>query len=117
MDRFLEEGVPLSVAVIDIAWQVYRIDHLKDIIADWLNRHLMDNVPEGTGGAWSGFTWENKYYPDPVAFLKALHDRGLMTALNNHPDQGIRYFETKYDECCKYLGLDPEKKLVGRGSS
>lgn len=38
MDRFREEGMPMSVAVIDIDW------------------HLMD-VPEEFGTAWTGYTY------------------------------------------------------------
>ena len=72
----------------------------------------MDKTPRGAGGAWSGFTWEKNYYHDPVGFLKALHDRGLKTALNDHPNEGIRYFETKYKEVCEYMGRDPSAKLV-----
>lgn len=38
MDRFRKEGMPLSVAVVDIDW------------------HLMD-VPEEFGTAWTGYTY------------------------------------------------------------
>ena len=112
MDDFLREGVPLSVAVIDIAWSVPLSPHNHICTRLTGVRHLMDNVPAGTGGAWSGYTWEHKYYPYPERFLEALKARGLTRALNNHPNEGLRHFETKYEEVCKYLGLDSAKKRV-----
>ena len=77
----------------------------------------MEKVPKGQGGTWSGFTWEKDLFPDPPAFLKALHDRGIIAALNDHPNGGVRYFEERYEEVCKFLGLDASKKDVSHSVS
>lgn len=88
MQRFEDETIPLSVAVIDMDW------------------HLVDIDPAlGTG--WTGYTWNRELIPDPERFLGRLHDRGLATTLNLHPADGVRRHEEAYPEMAKALGLDP----------
>ncbi len=91
MDEFEERSIPLSCAVIDMDW------HLTDI-------------PKEIGGGWTGYTWNPKYFPDPKRFLDNLHKRNLHTTLNVHPADGVRYFEKNYDNLCRKMGMDPEKK-------
>ena len=91
MERFDQEQIPFSVAVIDMDW------HLVDI-----------NPKYGTG--WTGYTWNREFFPDPERFLKKLHDRGMKTTLNLHPADGIRGFEDCYPQMAEAMGLDPEKE-------
>ncbi len=89
MDSFSHRGIPLSVSVVDIDW------------------HLTDIDPSiGTG--WTGYTWNRTLFPDPGAFLSALHDRHLKVSLNVHPAAGIRRHEEQYPEVAQALGVDPE---------
>ena len=89
MDRFRREGVPLSVAVIDMDW------------------HVVDVDPEiGTG--WTGYTWNHDLFPDPERFLTSLHERGLAVTLNVHPADGVRRHEAAYPDMARALGIDPE---------
>jgi alpha-glucosidase (family GH31 glycosyl hydrolase) len=90
MDRFGDEQLPFSVAVIDMDW------------------HRVGSVPPEYGSGWTGYSWERELFPDPPAFLKALHDRGLRTTLNLHPADGVRAFEDAYPEVARALGVDPE---------
>ena len=91
MERFDQEQIPFSVAVIDMDW------------------HLVDIDPKyGTG--WTGYTWNREFFPDPERFLKKLHDRGMKTTLNLHPADGIRGFGDCYPQTAEALGLDPEKE-------
>lgn len=46
MDRFAAEGIPLSVAVLDMDW------------------HLVDLDPE-LGAGWTGYTWNPELFPEP----------------------------------------------------
>ena len=62
MDRFASEGMPFSVAVIDMDWHWVDIDP----------RH---------GSGWTGFSWNTDLIGDPEAFLAALHARGLTVSL------------------------------------
>ena len=92
MDKFEEEKVPLSVAVIDMDW------------------HLVEIDPEiGTG--WTGYTWNPELFPDPERFLADLHRRGLATTLNLHPADGVRRHEKAYPDMAKALGMDPAEEL------
>jgi hypothetical protein len=90
MDRFDDEGVPFSVAVIDMDW------------------HRVGSVPPEFGNGWTGYSWERSLFPDPERFLRTLHDRGLRTTLNLHPADGVRAFEDAYPAMARALGMDPD---------
>ena len=89
-DRFEAEGLPFSVAVIDMDW------------------HRVDSVPDEQGSGWTGYSWEPELFPDPEAFLADLHSRGLRVTLNVHPADGVRAFEDAYRAMAEALGRDPE---------
>src|SRR5688500_18689993 len=89
MDRFRDDGIPLSVAVLDMDW------------------HLVDIDPT-YGSGWTGYTWNTDLFPDPAGFLGELHDRGLATSLNVHPAEGVHAHEAAYPALAKRMGIDPE---------
>lgn len=93
MDRFAGEGIPFSVAVIDMDW------------------HRVGSVPPEHGSGWTGYSWEPSLFPDPPAFLQALHERGMRTTLNLHPADGVRAFEDAYPEMAEAMGVDPGSGL------
>ncbi|MFT3877079.1 MAG: glycoside hydrolase family 31 protein [Propioniciclava sp.] len=88
MDRFAAENLPFSVAVVNMDWH-------------WVN------LEPGLGSGWTGFSFNTDLFPDPDAFLAALHERGLTVSLNLHPADGIRRHEDAYPRLAKRLGLDP----------
>jgi alpha-glucosidase (family GH31 glycosyl hydrolase) len=90
IQRFEEEGIPLSVSVIDMDWHKTSID-------------------EKHGSAWTGLSWDRELFPDPDRFMKTLHDKGLKITLNLHPASGVRSFEDCYVNTCKALGKDASK--------
>jgi alpha-glucosidase (family GH31 glycosyl hydrolase) len=92
MDRFAAEDLPFSVAVIDMDW------------------HLTDVDPR-FGSGWTGYTWNRELFPDPPAFLRELHSRGLAVALNVHPADGVRGHEDAYARVAARMGVDPESEL------
>ncbi|CAM1500408.1 Fc.00g095700.m01.CDS01 [Cosmosporella sp. VM-42] len=92
MDRFRAEDVPLSVAVIDMDWHVVSGDEVPHV-------------------GWTGYTWNKDLFPDPEAFAKALHDRGLKMTLNDHPHAGVHCHEEIYDEVAAILGHDTTNRL------
>ncbi|MDO4297898.1 MAG: glycoside hydrolase family 31 protein [Lachnospiraceae bacterium] len=89
MDRFEQENLPFTVAVIDMDW------------------HLVDIDPK-YGSGWTGYTWNRELFPDPARFLKELHRRGMHTTLNVHPAEGVKAHEEMYEEMAKELGVDYE---------
>ncbi len=90
VDRFKENELPFSVAVIDMDWHI---------------TETPDPVRFGSG--WTGYTWNRDLFPDPEGFLSELHERGLATSLNLHPRDGIRAYEEVYPALCERMGLDP----------
>lgn len=105
MDRFEEEDIPLTVATVDMDW------HWTDINAKFktdYKRQLGTDNPI-TGG-WTGYSWNTDLFPDYKAFLKYLKSKNLHITLNLHPADGIRFFETQYNEMAKSLGIDPKTK-------
>ena len=91
VDRFRDERVPLSVAVIDMDW------------------HLVDIDP-AYGSGWTGYTWNTDLFPDPPAFLADLHERGLSVSLNVHPAEGVHPHEAAYDAIARRTGIDPASR-------
>lgn len=92
MDTFIEKDIPLAVSVVDMDWHI-----VKD----------KDGIRK-----WTGWTWNEELFPDYKRFLKALHDRGLHTALNLHPRDGIAADEVQYAEMCETLGHKQNGKPV-----
>ena len=88
MDRFAEEGLPFSVAVLDMDW------------------HHVDIDPS-LGSGWTGFSWNRELFPDPEAMLAQLHERGLAVTLNLHPADGVRAHEDAYPAVAERMGIDP----------
>lgn len=91
MDKFRAHGIPLSVAVIDMDWH---------LVAD-------DRVPHS---GWTGYTWDDKLFPDPEAFGRELHSRNLKITLNDHPAMGVHHHEDSYEEMAKFIGHDTSSK-------
>ncbi len=89
MDRFHQEDVPLSVGIVDMDW------------------HLTRGENRAYGDGWTGYTWNRELFPDHVEFIRQLHRRGLKTALNLHPAQGVRPWDDQYEAMCAALGQDP----------
>lgn len=93
MLRFEHEEIPFSVSVVDMDWHIVEIpEDQKD--------------PESPSG-WTGYTWNEKFFPDYKAFLRFLGDHNLKTALNLHPGDGCRRHEAQYEEMAKRMGQDP----------
>ena len=53
MDEFKARQVPLSVCIVDMDW------------------HITDTG--NTASGWTGYTWNRELFPDPGAFVAALH--------------------------------------------
>lgn len=89
MDSFRSDGVPISVAVIDMDW------------------HHVD-VDRSIGSGWTGYSWNRELFPNPERFLGELRRRGLLTTLNVHPADGVRRHEDAYADVARALGQDPQ---------
>jgi len=91
MQRFIDENVPFSVAVIDMDWHT-------------------TNIPKEYGSGWTGYSWNKELFPDYHAFLNWLQDHNMRVTLNLHPALGVRANEDMYKEMAEAMGIDPESK-------
>ena len=89
--RFKKEGIPFSVAVIDMDW------------------HLV-NIDSRFGSGWTGYSWNRELFPDPAAFLSFLRREGMMPSLNLHPQEGVGAHEDAYEAMARAMGIDPKTK-------
>ena len=88
MDRFRSDGIPLSVGVLDMDW--HYVEH--------------DMVRASGHSGWTGYSWDRALFPDPPAFLAALHERGVRTTLNVHPADGVASYEDAYADVVAAVG-------------
>ena len=94
MDRFEEEKIPFSVAVLDMDW------------------HVVDDPMVKASGktGWTGYTWNKELFPDPEKFLTALHERKLKVTLNDHPADGVQNYEELYPAMADAMAHSTEHK-------
>ena len=108
--------VPLIPRFVLGAWWsrywAYSDQDLKELVEDF-ERHalpldvLVVDMDWHTPHSWTGYTWNRELFPDPPAFLKWVHDKGLCVALNLHPAQGVQSFEEIYPRFAEAMGIDP----------
>jgi hypothetical protein len=82
--------LPFSVCILDMDW------------------HLTQTGNASTG--WTGYTWNRELFPDPAGLIRFLHDKGLKTALNLHPAEGVHSHEEQYPDMARRMGIDPATK-------
>ena len=87
---FERNQVPLSVCIVDMDWHVTQTGN--------------------SSSGWTGYTWNRELFPNPEAFIRWLHARGLKTALNLHPAEGVHPHESLYEAMARALGHDPESR-------
>lgn len=107
MDNFADDGIPVSVAVIDMDWHYVHID--RDLGA---HEKGLDGAAYGGTDGWTGYTWNEALFPDHAALLNELHNRKMHTALNLHPALGVRWYEKPYQQMAESMGMNPEEKRV-----
>ena len=88
MQEFEQKDIPLSVCIVDMDW------------------HRVEN--KYTSG-WTGYSWNKDYFPEPKKFIDWLHSKGLKTALNLHPADGVYPHEDLYQKMAEKMGV-PEKE-------
>ncbi|MBQ8027476.1 MAG: DUF5110 domain-containing protein, partial [Clostridia bacterium] len=94
MIRFRKEGIPLTVATVDMDWHWVKIK--KELGFDY--------------NGWTGYSWNTQLFPDYKGFLKQLHDMNLSVTLNLHPADGFREYEDMYEDMAKAVGIDSKSK-------
>ena len=87
MAEFEARETPLAVCIVDMDW------------------HVTSTGNQSVG--WTGYTWNKELFPDPARFIAWLHGKGIRTALNLHPADGVFPHETQYQQMADIMGIDP----------
>lgn len=82
-----QHEIPLSVCIVDMDW------------------HVTATGNSSTG--WTGYTWNRTLFPNPQGLMDFFHEKGLRTAMNLHPADGIHPHEEQYPEMARRMGIDP----------
>lgn len=91
IEKFEKEGIPISVAAIDMDW------HKVDIDTKY-------------GSGWTGFSWNRDLFKNPKDFLDNLHKRQIKTSLNLHPAEGISAHEDCYEAAAESMNADTQNE-------
>jgi alpha-glucosidase (family GH31 glycosyl hydrolase) len=97
IEKFESEGIPLSVATIDMDW------HWVDIENEFGPAYRKIR-------GWTGYSWNTKYFPDYREMFKQLKEKGLKISLNLHPADGVRNYESMYIKMLMEMGLDSKSQ-------
>lgn len=100
MAKFKSEGIPLTVATVDMDWH-----WVKDIDKRFGVKY------DGCGSyGWTGYSWNTELFPNYKEFLTKLKKDHLHVTLNLHPADGVHSYEDMYDNMAKAVGIDPKTK-------
>ena len=88
MERFNHEGIPFTVAVIEMYWYLVDID-------------------PNLGSDSTGYIRSKELLSNPKGFLRWLYDHDILTTLSLHPRDEIRSFEEPYERVARAAGIDP----------
>ncbi len=104
LDKFEENGVPLTVATVDMDWH-----YSKTLDKDFAITESGKNTDfYGGNDGWTGYSWNKELFPNPRGFLRKVKDKNLKVTLNVHPALGVRWFEDAYAEFAKKMEIDAE---------
>ena len=108
--------IPLIPRFVLGAWWsrywAYSAHDLKDLVRDFERYDLpldvlVVDMDWHTPHSWTGYTWNRELFPDPPAFLRWVHEKGLRVTLNLHPAEGVQAFEEIYPRFAEAMGIDP----------
>ncbi|MDR1463727.1 MAG: glycoside hydrolase family 31 protein [Oscillospiraceae bacterium] len=105
IDRFRREGIPLTVATVDMDWHWVNLERFGEDARQRRGRKLL------WSSGWTGYSWNTELFPDYQEFLRTLRETyGLKVTLNLHPSDGVRPFEDAYPAMAAAMGMDPASR-------
>lgn len=114
MNEFKRRNVPFTVATIDMDWHysdTKEIDEKYHITENNLTgKEYVGDIVAGWNYGWTGYSWNERLFPDYKKFLRQLKERGFKVTLNLHPADGVRFWETQYGKMAQAVGIDPASK-------
>ena len=128
MDKFDEDDIPFTVAIIDMDWH-YSWTNNHNIYDDtgiseeeffqkgedgrfhYIPSNYRDEIKdENWRYGWTGYTFNKKLFPNPKEFLSELKKRNLAVGLNLHPADGVAFYEDCYKKFADSLNFDTTNK-------
>lgn len=91
--NFEKYNIPLDVLVLDMNW------HYTDSL----------NAPKDEFGErqhWTGWTWNERLFPNPDKFLSWTNTKKLQTTINLHPASGIAPYEKQYQKFAEKMDFN-----------
>ena len=88
VDNMKNYGFPLDVLVIDMDW----------------------HHTEAGKGAWGGYAWNERLFPDHAKFLKWVKGNNINVTFNLHPADGVHAYDTHYSDLAEWMGMNPAEK-------
>ena len=111
MQEFLDREIPITVATIDMDWHwVNVLDRFGAEVKKRSDDQRFSIKALFQGDGWTGYSWNTELFPDHRALLDWLNSKGFKVTLNLHPAQGVRFFEDRYEEMARAMGIDPATK-------
>ena len=106
VDEYDQNDFPLDIMVIDMDWHHH--DWTYRGTEECIKRKAKAGYGHATNLGWTGYSWNHRLIKDPPAMLQALHDKGIVVTLNDHPHDGVRTHEEAYENFMKKMNLPPE---------
>ena len=86
--------IPVDVLVIDMDWHITFRD----------NQYARDEFDQRIG--WTGWTWNNRLFPQPDSLLQWLNRKNINVTLNLHPASGVAPYDVQYKALASKLDFD-----------
>jgi alpha-glucosidase len=96
--QYETHDIPLEVLVVDMDWH-------NTLEMRWSN-DTTDQAGQFAG--WTGYTWNETYFPEPEKFLDWAERQNIKIPLNLHPASGIQPHEKQYEAMARAMGIDPD---------
>lgn len=108
MQEFLDKEIPVTVATIDMDWHWVKVkEKFGPAIRAQQTGRRFSLAALFQGDGWTGYSWNTDLFPDHRALLDWLNQNGFTVTLNLHPAQGVRFFEDRYADMARAMGIDP----------
>ena len=106
LNAFEEHDVPLTVATLDMDWHYSKEEEIRNVFGV-TNEEAADKERFiGASYGWTGYTWNERLFPDHKQFLAAILEKNLKITLNLHPADGVRRWEVAYPAMAAALGVN-----------
>lgn len=113
-EKFNDNGMPLSVLLLDKDWHFRQRPYVEEVPEEEKNRTVKEQALVTNMGEKiyeTGYTFNTDLIPNPRKMVEDLHQKGIRVGLHTNPKDGIRDYEYFFEEIKKYITPDEEGKI------